>query len=300
MVYTIFQTTGLRVKKLSLNNKIFNSVSPRNYHRGFINRQHYFSNYLKNARDIDIYLPPSYKHNHRKHYPVIYMHDGNNLFFPSIAFAGVPWHVDHTIDKLVNNNLMDEVIVVGIHNTNGRDYEYTWTPMRMRHGFQGGGGHLYAKFITEELKPFIDQHFRTLSDRNNTSVIGSSLGGLISFYLGLYYPHVFSMIGMFSPSLWWGNGIPFKHAEQMSHELKIWIDMGTKEGYYRGIDRNMNIMSIRFMRKKLLERGYADGYNLAYFEDKGGKHNEYSWGKRLHLPLMFFFGKRKNIIFTKD
>jgi predicted alpha/beta superfamily hydrolase len=289
----------MRVKKLSLNNKVFWKVPRRHYARGSITRHSIFSKHLRNERGIDIYLPPGYFLNTNRHYPVLYMHDGNNLFFPSLAFGGMPWHVDSTIDKLVNNNLMREIIVVGIYNTMGRSYEYTWTPMRHRHGTEGGGGEKYARFIVEELKPYIDHHYRTLADRDNTAVMGSSLGGLISFYLGLFYPHVFSKIGIVSPSFWWGNGISFKHVDHITSHLSIWMDMGTKEGYYTNIERNMNIMSTRFMRKKLLERGYADGYNLAYLEDKGGKHNEYSWGKRFHLPLLYFFGRR-NLIFTND
>jgi predicted alpha/beta superfamily hydrolase len=287
-----------QVKKLNLKNKIFNRVKEKDFIRGSIHRiENFSSNFLNNKRHIDIYLPPSYNFNKSKYYPVIYMHDGNNLFYPSISFAGVPWRVDKTLDMLINNRLIEEVIIVGIFNTIQRDYEYTWTKINFGNKIQGGGGSLYAKFIIEELKQFIDSNFRTLKDRNNTSIIGSSLGGLISFYIGLYYPNIFSKIGIMSPSFWWNYGIAFKDVSNISNNLKIWLDIGTKEGYARSISRNMNIMTTRFMRELLINKGYIEGYNLAYFEDKGAKHNEYFWGKRFHLPMIFLFSKNYKIIF---
>lgn len=289
---------GLRTKKLSLNNKVF-WKAPVRYKGKIVRQKNFYSRFLNNSRDIDIYLPPTYGRNPNKRYPVLYMHDGNNLFYPSIAFAGVPWKVDSTMDKMINNGLIEEVIVVGIFNTIGRNDEYTWTQMRSYHGVEGGKGDLYAKFIVNELKPFIDRSFNTLSDRNNTAVMGSSLGGLISYYLGLYYPHVFGKIGMVSPSLWWDRGQAFKDIIAIQPNLQIWMDMGTKEGYSRNVEKNVNIMMVRYMKHQLQQLGYTEGINLGYLEDKGAKHNEYYWGKRLHLPLLFFFGKRKSLIFTR-
>ncbi len=286
-----------KTKKLSLNNKVFWKTP--SYYKGYIVRQHYHSNNLNNDREIDIYLPPSYKYNQNKRYPVLYMHDGNNLFYPEISFGGMPWNVDSTMDKMINNKLIEEAIVVGIHNTMGRNYEYTWTEMKSRHGSEGGGGLKYAKFLVEEIKPFMDKNFRTLSDRSNTAVMGSSLGGLISLYLGLSCPHVFGKIGIVSPSLWWAKGIAFKDVMSITPHLQIWMDMGTREGYSRNIENNMNIKMVRYMKAQLEHLGYSEGYNLAYLEDKGAKHNEYWWGKRLHLPLLFFFGKRKSLIFSR-
>ncbi|MFN8577281.1 MAG: alpha/beta hydrolase-fold protein [Candidatus Sericytochromatia bacterium] len=288
-----------KTKKLTLKNKVFSKI-PRHHHlKGTIVRHHINSRHLNNSRDLDIYLPPTYFKNPCKRYPVLYMHDGNNLFYPQIAFAGVPWKVDITVDNMINNRLIEEIIVVGIHNTMGRNYEYTWTEMHSYHGKEGGGGSRYAKFLTEEVKPFIDYKFRTLNDRNNTAVMGSSLGGLISFYLGLHNPDVFGKIGMISPSLWWDKGIAFKHVFHIIPHLQIWLDMGTKEGYTRKDKENINILMTRFMKEHLIRLGYREGYNLGYLEEKGGMHNEYWWGKRLHMPLIFFFGKRKSLIFSK-
>ena len=290
---------SFKLKKLSLKNKVFSKTPEYNYLRGSIVRDHIYSRHLNNSRDIDIYLPPSYFKNPNKRYPVLYMHDGNNLFYPHLSFAGVPWNVDKTVDKLINNQLIEEIIVVGIHNTIGRNYEYTWTEMNHYHGKEGGGGRKYANFLVEELKPLIDHKFRTLSDRNNTAVMGSSLGGLISFYLGLYNSNVFSKIGMISPSLWWDKGVAFNHVRQLPPHLNIWMDMGTQEGYKKSTKENINIMMTRYMKSSFQGLGYKEGYNLAYMEDKGGQHNEYWWGRRLHMSLIFLFGKRKSLIFNK-
>ena len=259
--------------------------------KGTIVRQYYHSNNLNNGRDIDIYLPPSYNYDLNKRYPVLYMHDGNNLFYPSLSFGGVAWGVDNAIERLVSEDKIEEVIVVGIHNTYSRSYEYTWTPMTCEcHGTQGGGGEKYARFIVEELKSFIDNNFRTLSDRDNTAVMGSSMGGLISLYLGIHYPDVFSKLGLVSTSFWWGMGAPFSDIENISSDLEIWIDMGNNEGFYKG--NNWSLIGARKMREKLLSKGYKEGINLGYHEDDNGYHNEDSWARRVHMPLEFHFSKR--------
>jgi predicted alpha/beta superfamily hydrolase len=262
---------------------------------GTIYRHHFYSKTLSNRRLIDVYVPPNYHYEQYKSYPVLYMHDGNNLFDPSMSFGGVTWEVDTTVEDLIKNNLMEEIIVVGISNTYNRDYEYTWTSMYLDFDDmkQGGGGRKYSRFIVSELKPFIDKRYRTLPFRETTAVMGSSLGGLISFYLGLYYPHVFSKIGMMSPSLWWGNGIIFKHVKDIIPNMKIWLDMGTKE-YDEDDpedDPEENIRNTRLLRSNLLNLGYVDNENLGYFEHSNAEHNEFFWAERLHLPLLFFFGK---------
>lgn len=293
-----FKTAGWRVKKLSPENRLLNRVPPQANWQGSLVRERCHSRFLHNERALDIYLPPSYRRDNARRYPVLYMHDGNNLFYPEIAFAGVPWHVNTTLDKLIRHGLMDEIIVVGIHNTMGRNSEYTWTPMKHAWGSEGGHGAWYARFLTEEVKPLIDHRYRTLPGREHTGVMGSSLGGLITLYLGIYYPHVFSTLGVVSPSLWWGHGTSFHDARRMRLDMQIWLDMGTREGYSGTVARNMNVQLVRRMKHQLEQQGYIEGVNLAYLEDRGGKHNEYHWGRRLHLPLLFFYGKNPRMIMT--
>lgn len=252
----------------------------------------FHSRYLEFERDIIVYLPPSYRKQPHKRYPVLYMHDGNNVMDPRTSFAGVAWEVNDSVERLVAEGKMQEVIVVGVYNTPARMYEYTWTQMTLdAHGPQGGHGKKYARFLAKELKQFIDKTYRTLADRNNTAVMGSSLGGLINFYLGRHYGDVFGKVAMMSPSFWWGNGIVFKHAQKYPEDLKIWLDMGVYEcGAHQPDSNNQTLQMTRKMRDLFLKMGYAEDLNFQYYEDPHGHHNEYSWAQRLHRPLQFFFG----------
>lgn len=289
-----------RIRHLTLKNKLFNRLPERTWLKGSLKRQHIYSSRLRNHRDLDIYLPPSYFHDPHRRYPVLYVHDGNNLFYPQIAFGGMPWHMDNCINRLVSHGLMEEIIVVGIYNTPGRSYEYTWTPMRSPYGIEGGGGEAYANFLIEEVKPLIDCDYRTKPEAQYTGVMGSSLGGLVSCYLGLYYPYVFTRIGMVSPSLWWDHGHALKQAHKMHPGLRLWLDMGTREGNPRApIARNGNIRNTRIMKQLLEREGYVEGFNLGYLEAKGGHHNEWHWEQRLHLILMFLYGTRPQIMVSR-
>lgn len=256
--------------------------------------QQFYSRYLEFERDIIVYLPPSYQKQPHKRYPVLYMHDGNNTMDPRTSFAGVAWEVNDTVERLVAEGSLEEIIVVGVYNTPARMYEYTWTQMVIDGPTpQGGHGKKYARFLAHELKAFIDKKYRTLADRQNTAVMGSSLGGLINFYIGRHYHDIFGKVAIMSPSFWWGNGIVFKHVQNYPQDLKIWMDMGVFEcGSHRPEANQQTLSMTRRMRDALLKLGYQENVNLAYFEDPHGHHNEYSWARRLHRPLQFFFGKR--------
>ncbi len=276
-----------RIKKMTLKNQALNRIHPAHWHRGRIQRLHLYSRQLGGQeRAVDVYLPPGYDQDQQRRYPVLYMHDGNNLFYPQLAFGQHPWHADQMLDRLINHGLIEPMILVGVHNSAGRDWEYTWTEMQSRRGRQGGGGHYYAHFLVDELKPRIDWDFRTLTGPEHTGTMGSSLGGLIAYYLGLYFPFVFSRIGMISPSFWWGRGHAFTELHKLSPELQLWLDMGTREGSRRGVEQ---------MRQQLILRGYREGENLGFLIDRGGRHHEHWWGQRLHLPLMFLYGRKELI-----
>ena len=158
-----------------------------------------YSPQLDNQRDIFVYLPPSYASSDR-HFPVLYMHDGQNLFDAETSFAG-EWQVDESMELLSEEGI--EAIVVGIPNA-GNDRLDEYSPFAMSN-LGGGKGDSYLEFIVQTLKPLIDVDFRTLPDRENTSILGSSMGGLISLYAFFRYPNIFGAAGAMSPAFWFAN-----------------------------------------------------------------------------------------------
>jgi predicted alpha/beta superfamily hydrolase len=238
------------------------------YHRG-----HSFS-HLSYQRDIIVWLPPSYKLDRSKHYPVLYMHDGQNIMDPKTAYIGVDWRVDETISKLIKTNLMNEVIVVGVYNSPDRLEEYS----------DSVKGNHYLKYLSTGLKDFIDSNYRTLTDRENTSVMGSSMGGLISFLLVWNYPNVFSKAACLSSAFYFDNNKIFRMIEKyegLKKHIKIYIDSG--EDGKRDAQK---------MYSLLTQKGYIIGEDIDYVYDKGALHTEKAWGDRLIRPLLFFFGKK--------
>ncbi|UUZ57297.1 hypothetical protein LP419_27405 [Massilia sp. H-1] len=157
---------------------------------------------LGNSRQLRIYLPPSYDENPAKRYPVLYMHDGQNLFDAKTAAYGAEWGIDETANHLIASGVMDEVIVVGIDNTPDRFKEYT-PCCDPKHG--GGKIDAYQAFITDTVKPYIDKTLRTLPGRENTAIMGSSLGGIASVVIAQKRPDVFSKAGGVSSSFWWNQ-----------------------------------------------------------------------------------------------
>ena len=160
---------------------------------------------------------------------------------------------------------------------------------------EGGQGPAYAKFLIEDLKPLIDKRYRTLSDRDNTAVCGSSMGGLISYYLGKYHSDTFSKIGVYSPSFWWNQGEPIHDAKDYPQNLKLWMDMGTREGNPKlPVSQNGNIKLVRACKAALEAQGFIEGENLAYLEDRGAYHTEYFWGLRFYLTMIYFWGNEQS------
>src|ERR1043166_372084 len=147
------------------------------------------SKFLKDERPLIVYLPPGYKSNADLHYPVLYMHDGQNLFDAATSFIGVEWQADETAEKLIKAGKIPPIIIVGIYNTLDRMNEYT--PTRDAKRGTGGKGEAYTKFVLQEVKPFIDKTYRTKHGRDDTAIAGSSLGGLISLDMAYKHPEGF-------------------------------------------------------------------------------------------------------------
>jgi len=243
----------------------------------------FYSPELGNKRDIIIYLPPDYETSNER-YPVLYMHDGQNIFDASTSFSGVEWGADETAEDLIKKGLIRPIIIVGIYNTGAeRINEYSpWVDSN----YGGGKGESYAKFIVNTLKPYIDEHFRTLPDRENTAILGSSMGGLISLYIGFEYNDVFSKVGAMSPSVWFADRrlVEYMKTAEVKDFTMIYIDMGTAEGSKPEVYLN----DARELYKILLGKQNLD---VMYLEDRGAPHSESAWARRFPEALLYFFGK---------
>lgn len=242
------------------------------------------SRFVTDRRDVIVYLPPGYDTALDRHYPVLYLHDGQNLFDAATAFLGNDWGLDEIAEELIGTGQIAPLIIVGIYNTQKRMAEYT--PVRDRRG-RGGRARAYGKMIVEDLKPFIDSAYRTLPDGANTGLGGSSLGGLATLYLGLQYPEIFGKLIVMSPSVWWSNRAILKEVRKLRHKVggKIWLDIGTCEGQ----NPQVCVQNAIELRDALLEKGWQLGRDLAFVEDHGAGHNEKAWGNRMRDALQFLF-----------
>ena len=244
------------------------------------------------GRKIWVYLPPDYASTTR-HYPVLYMHDGQNLFDVRTSFAG-EWQVDEACEQLIASGEIRPVIVIGIENGGAsRLTEYTPWPAS---GYGGGGGDAYLTAIRDLLKPEVDRRYRTLVGESNTFMAGSSLGGLISAYAGYHYSETFRRVACVSPSLWWDNRhmIADATARGRPDVVRWYQDMGTiEEGTTR--DANGNgiddyIEDLRAMRDVLVGQGLVIDVDLKSIEAAGHRHNESYWAQRVPGMLRFLVG----------
>ncbi|WP_408648377.1 alpha/beta hydrolase [Thermospira aquatica] len=232
-----------------------------------------------------MYLPAGYSKSTNK-YPVLYMHDGQNLFESQktgLKGAGSPvkWNVDEALETLISKKLANPCIIVGIFNTAKRIEEYSPPTNSSWRGLLGN----YSRFIVEELKPWIDSNYRTDPSPRTTGVMGSSMGGLASFYLQMWYPEVFGFAGVVSPSFWWGNEQVLSHMNEgnWKNVQLMYIDAGWRES-------DEMIVPARHVYTKLSSKL---GDRLWYYEDRNGTHSEGSWQNRVFIPLLLFTGKEK-------
>jgi predicted alpha/beta superfamily hydrolase len=220
---------------------------------------------LNRKRRIWVYLPPSYSESDKK-FPVIYMHDGQNLFNHKSSFYG-EWEVDETMDKIFWENEKYQAIIVGIDN--GEEHRVEELTPFVNKEYGGGKGKLYMEFIVNNLKPLIDANYRTLNDRDNTFIAGSSLGGLISLYGVMSFKDVFSGAGILSPSLWFNNKIYYLPQNLDYLPIRLYISAGDKES-------SRMISDISNLEKSLIKSKYpSESFNIKII--KGGKHNEDLW-----------------------
>lgn len=250
----------------------------------FRHHTNFHSNFLAHNRDVVVYLPPGYE-NAAKRFPVFYLHDGQNVFDAATAFNGVEWGVDETAQRLILSGRIEALIIVAIYNTGADridEYAPTVDPRQKR----GGKADLYGRFLIEELKPFIDQNYRTLAGPEFTGLGGSSLGALASLYLGLKHPNVFSKLMVMSPSVWWDHGMILHYVQQLRFKpsTRIWLDIGSKEGKFTP-------GYVRQLRDLLIAQGWRLDADLKFLEIRGGQHTEAAWAKRVEPALRFLFPK---------
>ena len=273
------------------------TVHSGNYSSGFFHT--YKSMNLDNyEREIQVYLPSDYNSTENS-YPVIYMNDGQTAFEPG-GVAPWSWEVAKTLNELYATDSIQKVIIVAIYPID-RTFEYL--KVRKYKEFdgtiikKGGGLNLYTDYVSHQLKPFIDRNYRTKPEAENTSIVGSSFGGLAAFYISTTRSMYFGSAGILSPSFWVGTRIrktTFLNTEFMRDALehlkrskklpKLWIDWGSSE---RKIAKRVPRV-VKFLTKKLK---YKEGTNLFVHEDHIGHHDERAWEYRFRLLLIQLYGK---------
>lgn len=243
------------------------------------------SRFIKGSREVIVYVPPDYDAAAGRRYPVLYLHDGQNLFDPATAFLGNHWGLADLVEKLIHEGQIDPLIIVGIYNS-GRKRLSEYTPMRDRAG-RGGGARGYGRFVVEELKPFIDSQYRTLPECTSTGLGGSSLGALATLYMGLKFPDTFCKLIVMSPSVWWADRAILRQIRtaRLKQNQKIWLDVGTLEGH----NPQAVVDDATQLRDILVKKGWRPGEDLIFVRDEGAAHNEQAWGRRMRDALRFLF-----------
>lgn len=254
---------------------------------GDIRRHPAFASRHVPARDVQVYLPPGYAKERTRRYPVLYLHDGQNVF--DAEAAGMEWQVDETAQSLIRAGAIEPLIVVAVANTDARTDEYTPSFVdktlpdgRRIHG--GGKAPLYARFLLEELKPFIDRTYRTRTDAPSTAVGGASHGGLVSLYLALEHPEVFGQALVMSPSAMWDDDLLIKRVRGLPRKLPVrfWVDAGA-------LEPEVLVSAAHRLRDALKSKGWTEGQDLRFVEQAEGGHDEISWASRMPDALQFLW-----------
>jgi predicted alpha/beta superfamily hydrolase len=227
---------------------------------------------LKGTRGVTVYLPPGYEEGERR-YPVLYVHDGQNLFDPGRSYAGTTWSLADALDLQAAEGR--PAIAVGIDH-GGRSRAADYNPFAMPKW--PARASKYLAFLVETLKPRIDADLRTLPGPSTTGLIGSSMGGLVSLYGFFEHPHTFELVAALSPSFWVGRSAIYDFVRRQPHRPgRIYIDNGTAEN------------DAGPMCDLLSEQGYGPD-QLLYIREKGGQHNEAAWARRVPAALRFLLG----------
>jgi enterochelin esterase-like enzyme len=248
-------------------------------HRAFESR------YLPDKRDLIVYLPPGYDRDPERTYPVLYLHDGQNLFDGRTSFIpGRTWRAHEQADAAIESGDAEPLIIVGIYNSGDRRLA-EYTPER---DWQMGGGEAasYGLLLTRELMPWIGERYRVRLERESTGLGGSSLGGLVTLYLGLRHAERFGKLAVLSPSVWWNHksilGYLNERAPEIWDKPRLWLDVGDGEG-------RRTLQNTEQLHRRLLANGWRPGETLHFERVAGGTHDEASWATRVKPMLKFLF-----------
>ena len=249
------------------------------------------SSHLPDHRDLIVYLPPDYDNEPERTYPVLYMHDGQNLFDGSTSFIhGRTWQVREHADEAIVAGEVEPLIIVGIYNTGDRRLaEYTH-----ERDWERGGGEAasYGRLLTEDLLPWIASQYRVRTDRNSTGLGGSSLGGMVTLYLGLRHPECFGKLAIMSPSVWWNHksilGYLNERAPEIWERPRLWLDVGDREG-------RRTLHDAEHLARRLKANGWVPGKTFHFERVSEGSHDEASWARRVRPMLRFLFPATESI-----
>lgn len=231
-------------------------------------------------RDVIVWLPPDYYSNTNERYPVLYMHDGQNIVDPSTSTFQVDWQIDEAADSLIKKEFIEPIIIVGIYNTSDRNSEYS----------ESDTGYAYMNFIVDSLKPFIDRCYRTKPDRENTTNGGGSLGGLISLILVWEYSDIFSKAFCFSPAF---NIDRYNFVDNVleysgnKKDIRLFINNGDNE-----LDTQLQT-GVDEMLAALIKQGFKAKDDYLYIKSVNSQHSERDWSKNISKALIYLFGTEK-------
>jgi predicted alpha/beta superfamily hydrolase len=256
-------------------------------------RLHEFkSRTFRNTRFLRVWLPPGYDdaENQDRHYPVLYLNDGQNLFEAATSFTGVEWQVDETTDRLIREGTVPPLIVVGMDNA-AKDRIREYMPHRSLHPVMlRVQGHRYPTFLIKEVMPFIARRYRVATGPENTGLGGSSLGALIALYTAIARPGVIGRLLLESPSLWASNRQMIRECRGAKRwPERIFLATGTAEVGRK--DRDQSVVDDVRELAGILHRAGFDERHLRLLIDDGASHHEAAWARRFPEALAFVFGE---------
>ena len=249
------------------------------------------SRVFRNTRYLRIWLPPGYDDagNAGRHFPVLYLNDGQNLFESSTAFAGVEWQVDETADRLIREGAVPPMIFVGMDNT-GKERIREYMPYRSMHPrMLRVQGRYYPDFLTKEVMPFVERNYRIATGPENTGLGGSSLGALIALYTAVARPGMIGRLLLESPSLW-ASG---RQLVKESRSVRIWpermfLAVGSSEA--GSAERSRTVVDDVRELAAIMRRAVLSESRLRLVVKEGAGHNEAAWAERFPEALRFLFG----------